>query len=68
MERVRRVAPCASQIATCQPHEDTRQSRTRAFALNRLENFRDGHGPLRSAIAWLYQIFVRFVEKANKSR
>src|SRR6266849_2259400 len=43
MERVRRIAPGASQVATRQTHEDARQARARAFTLNRLENFRDNH-------------------------
>jgi hypothetical protein len=40
---VRRVAPCASQIAPSQPHKNTRQPGSRALSLNRFEDFSDDH-------------------------
>src|SRR6266566_6584279 len=43
VECVRRVAPCASQIAARQPHKNARQARAGALTLNRFEDFRDEH-------------------------
>ena len=43
VEGICRVAPCASQIAACQPHKNTRQTGACAFALDRFEDFRDYH-------------------------
>src|SRR6266436_241868 len=43
VECVRRVAPCASQIAARQPHKNARQARAGTLTLNRFEDFRDEH-------------------------
>src|SRR5437868_3429386 len=43
MKSVRSVAPRTAQIAARQAHENAWQASACAFALNRLENFRDDH-------------------------
>src|SRR2546421_1055839 len=53
MECVRSIAPGTSEVAPRQTHEYARQARACAFALNRLEDFRDDHfGVRRHAAAF----------------
>ncbi len=54
VKRVRRVAPRAAKIAAREAHEDARQARASAFALNRFENLGDYHGKAAGFLRLLY--------------
>jgi len=60
MERVSRVAPMASQIASGKAHKHARQSCKGGLALNRLKDFGNDHSirgaPLRNALKPFYPI------------
>jgi hypothetical protein len=54
VKRIRRVAPRAAKIAARQTHENARQARASAFALNRFENLGDYHGKAVGFLRLLY--------------
>src|SRR6266446_4995912 len=51
MKSIRGITPGATQVAPRQTHEDARQARAGAFALYRLEYFRDNHFGVRRLAA-----------------